>query len=480
VVGRVLIIDDEPSVGSLLMRTLASADLEVESYVDPEQGLTRLRERAFDFVVTDLRMPEIDGLEVLRRAKAIRPSCEVILITAHATVATAREALKRGALDYVCKPFSVEDELLPILLDGMRAGPADGESGAEPRAHLAFQEGTVVGRSPLFLTALQRAEKIAKTRSPVLLLGESGCGKEVFANLVHQLSPRAERPMIRVNCAALPESLLESELFGHTRGAFTGATRDQMGLFEAANGGTLFLDEIGEISPAVQPKLLRVLQDGELQRIGEPGRSQRVDVRVVAATNRDLLEAVRRGAFRQDLYYRLAVVPLELPALRERVDDLPDLIAHFAYRLGARVEFDEEAMSAMEAYPWPGNLRELANAVEHAVVLGDPPRLHLGDLPAALQEHARHASHEAPSSETDTLDEIEQRCILQALERTHFNRSRAARLLGITRRTLGYRIQKYGLDERIEAARGLPERPGPRSVRPGPPAGCAQVGAETG
>jgi DNA-binding NtrC family response regulator len=458
-VGRILVIDDEPQMGPLLYRGLGRAGLTVESFVDPEAGLARLREQPFDVLITDLRLPGIDGLEVLRRAKSIRPSCEAVVITAHASVGSAREALKRGAVDYLTKPFSVERELLPVIQGVLAAEPCKEPQGPEVDS-LSTPSGPI-GGSAVLRKVVERAHRVARSNAPVLLLGESGTGKEVFADWIHRLSSRSDRPLLRINCAALPDSLLESELFGHARGAFTGATRDREGIFAAADGGMLFLDEIGEMAPSVQPKLLRVLQDGEIQRIGESGRSQRVDVRVIAATNRDLREAVQRGTFRSDLYYRLAVVPIEIPPLREHVEDLPELIEHFMSRLGAKARFSGDALRAMERYGWPGNVRELANAVEHAVVLGHGPELQIGDLPAALQEAERQRAGELVYDDDGTLEAIEQRMILQALGRTHGNRTEAARLLGVTRRTLGYRIRKYGLETSIDSLRADAHTPDP-------------------
>jgi len=461
-VGRILVIDDEPQMGPLLQRILGRAGLAVESFVDPEAGLARLREQPFDVLVTDLRMPGIDGLEVQRRAKSIRPACETVLITAHATVGSAREALKRGAVDYLTKPFSVERELLPVI-QGVLASEPSAEA-LTPREDALTAMSRPIGESAALRKLGERADRVARSSAPVLLLGESGTGKEVFAEWIHRRSARSDKPLLRINCAALPDSLLESELFGHARGAFTGATRDREGIFAAADGGSLFLDEIGEMALNVQPKLLRVLQQGEVQRVGESGRSIRVDVRVIAATNRDLREAVKRGAFRSDLYYRLAVLPLEIPPLRERSEDLPELIQHFLNRLGAKARFSADALAAMQRYAWPGNVRELANAVEHAVVLGNGPELHVGDLPAALQEAEWQHAGEPAVDDDATLEAIEQRMILQTLERTHCNRTEAARLLGVTRRTLGYRIRKYGLEPSIDSLRN--EASAPVSQKP--------------
>ena len=457
--GHILVIDDEPQMGPLLQRALGAAGHFVECFQDPEDGLQRLRERRFDLLVTDLCMPGLDGLEVLGRARAIRPDCEVVVMTAHATVASARTALKHGAADYLTKPFGVEHELLPLVSSILAPDPCEPreEAGSSPIAdtHAADTRCDFpVGGSAVLQRALQRARKVAASTTPVLLLGESGTGKEIFAELVHELSPRRDRPLLRVNCAALSESLLESELFGHVRGSFTGAMRDREGIFAAADGGTLFLDEIGELSPNVQPKLLRVLQHGEIQRVGEAGRASRVDVRVIAATNRSLRDAVASGRFREDLYYRLAVVPLLLPPLRERREDVDALIEHFLARLKSRARFSPAALAALQRYGWPGNVRELANAVEHAVVLGSGPVLEVEDLPAAIQEaeqHHREGTRE--EDDDDTLESIEQRTILQTLARTRCNRTEAARLLGVTRRTLGYRIRKYGLEGTVTRLR---------------------------
>jgi two-component system NtrC family response regulator len=457
--GRILTVDDEPRVGVLLTKVFRAEGLEAESSVDPEEALRLLKERPFDIVITDLCMPRIDGLEMLRRARSIRPGCEVVVMTGYASVETAREALKRGAVDYITKPFSLEGELKPLVRSILQApaqeemeGPLEGLGAERPEALE-----NVVGDSESICSAIEKAGKIARSSAPVLLRGESGTGKEIFANLIHSLSPRASRPLIKVNCAALPESLLESELFGYTKGAFTGADGDRVGLFQAADRGTIFLDEIGEISPTFQPKLLRVLQDGEFHRVGEARRTVKVDVRVMAATNRNLEEAVSNGSFREDLYYRLNVIPLALPPLRDHIEDLPALIDHLVRNLrkGGRVHFSDEALEAMQSYHWPGNVRELANAVEYALVLGDPVSIGLGDLPVAIQdaERLRNERSLSEQEEAGTLEEIEMRCILQAMAKTEFNRTRAAGLLGITRRTLGYRIGKYDLEHQLETIR---------------------------
>ncbi len=457
--GSILVVDDEAQISSLLVRTFEAHGFEAESALDAETGLGRLKERPFDIVVTDLRLPGVDGLELLRRAKSIRPECEIVLMTGHATVETAREALKRGAVDYITKPFEIDDELLPLISEILRTS-AEVETEAEspppgsPPKEAEDSTARVIGSSELIRSLIEKARKVARSNAPVLLHGESGTGKDIFAHLIHQLSPRNADPMVRVNCAALPESLMESELFGYTRGSFTGAISDRTGLFQAANEGTMFLDEIGEIPIALQPKLLRVLQDGEFHRLGDAQHPVQVNVRVIAATNRDLEEAVQRGTFRRDLYYRLNVVPIEIPPLRNHLEDLPELIDHFMRKIGnpSGVRLSDAALETMRSYSWPGNVRELANAIEYALVLGEPPEIRIEDLPIAIQDHERVQKPllHAGEGDTNTLEGIEQRCILQAMARTHYNRTRAAQLLGITRRTLGYRIQKYELGDRLE------------------------------
>jgi DNA-binding NtrC family response regulator len=393
------------------------------------------------------------------------------MMTGYATVETAKEAIKRGAIDYITKPLDIDGELKPLLATIMASEPEE-ETQAEGLDDARTQDawGDFVGRGEATLRLLKKVTKVAHSDVPVLLQGQSGTGKEMISGLLHKLSRRSERPFIKVNCAALPETLLESELFGHIKGSFTGATSDRDGLFKAADGGTLLLDEIGEISLTFQPKLLRVLQDGEFHRVGDAQRSIKVDVRIVAATNRDLVKAVRSGDFREDLYYRLNVVPLELPSLRERIDDLPDLLDHFIAQAArkhvgyAKVHFSEEIIHVLTHYPWPGNVRELANAVESATVLAEATEIRLADLPLAIQDFARCMGEEVgsiresqASTTPETLEEIEMRCIIQSMVKTGFNRTRSADLLGVTRRTLSYRINKYELEDelaRLQATSG--------------------------
>jgi two-component system NtrC family response regulator len=460
--GRILILDDEEKMANLIARSLERSGYDAVAVAQPAEALNRLKEAKFDVMLTDLRMPGMDGLEILRRAKGIDPGIEVILMTAYASVDTVREAMKLGAVDYLEKPVSAEEDLKPLLARLLGGTPARAEKAPPAREASANAPGTgqlahhagIECASPVMQSLYRKALKVARSNASVLLRGESGTGKEVLADLVQANSTRADRPYLKINCGALPETLLESELFGHVRGSFTGAAGDREGMFAAANGGTLLLDEVGEVTPALQVKLLRVLQQGEYQRVGE-SITRKADVRVIAATNRPLEKLVESGEFRQDLYYRLNVVPLEIPPLRERREDLPQLMAHFLTRFspGHRMQLSDKARLALETYPWPGNIRELENAIEHAVVLAEGDTIELSDLPAAVQELAAKgdgiAMNPTAAVGSASLEEIEKNCLMQALERTNGNRTRAAQVLNITRRTLGYRLRKYGLEDEV-------------------------------
>lgn len=461
--GKILVLDDEEKMARLIARSLGREGYEAEACSDSAQALDLMKQSAFDVLVTDLRMPGFDGLEILKRAKEIDPGIDVILMTAYASVDTVREAMKLGAVDYLEKPVSAEDDLKPLLRRLLadaepreeKAKPA--RSQPAPSAPPPHQDSFPGVRcaSPVMDELYRKALKVAKSNASVLLRGESGTGKEVLADLIQQNSQRCDQPYVKVNCGALTETLLESELFGHVKGSFTGAHSDREGLFKAADGGTILLDEVGEVSAALQVKLLRVLQQGEFTPVGGT-RPVKVDVRVIAATNRDLESMVESGAFRQDLYYRLKVVPLEIPPLRERPEDLEALIQHFvkSYSPTGSANFSSQARTALETYKWPGNIRELENAVEHAMVLGESESITLQDLPAAIQdyritdEYSTDAGGSVPVGEA-SLEQIEKACLLQALEKTGGNRTRAARILNITRRTLGYRLRKYGLEDEV-------------------------------
>ncbi len=452
--GKVLIVDDEPRVGAILQEILRHEGYEVDFVERPVDALSQLKNIAFDVLITDLRMPVMNGLELLDRAKQIRPRCQVIVVTAFGAVDTARVALKHGAVDYITKPFSAERELIPVLdsifSSSNKKTQASEEEYSKIDAWKGRSERYVMGSSEEMKALFEVSKKVAMTEATVLVRGESGTGKEVFADGVCRFSLHSKGPFVKVNCTAIPEELLESTLFGHVKGSFTGADRDRNGLFMEANGGTIFLDEIGDISLRFQAKLLRVLETGEFHRVGEPRRT-RVKVRVIAATNRDLEKAVKDGDFREDLYYRLNVFPIRLPALREHPEDIPEFVDHFVLRYAKDcpvVRLSEEAMDALQAYDWPGNIRELANAIEYALVLGDPNCIQLHNLPLRIQEYYGHVdSSLLEDDEGDgTLGSIEARYILEAMRKEGNNRTRAAKSLGITRRALGYRLHKYGLD----------------------------------
>lgn len=463
---RLLILDDEERMASLLKRSLEREGYLVEAYSNPDEAVQALKERVFDVLLTDLRMPGMTGIDMLKRCKQISSHTEVILMTAYASVDTAREALKQGAVDYLIKPISAENDLKP-LLERLLANGSNDENPIVPQAYVTDRTptaeqladfdlnglGILESKSPAMKKIFEKLEKIARSEAAVLLRGESGTGKEVTADLIQRKSARAKKPFLKINCGALTETLLESELFGHVKGSYTGAVSDRLGLFATANGGTLLLDEIGEVSPALQVKLLRVLQSGEYTRVGD-SKAQRCNVRIIAATNRNLEAMIETGEFRQDLYYRLNVVPLFLPPLRERKEDLDAFIRFFALKFAPpecvpdRIRFTPEALHALHQYNWPGNVRELENAIEHALVLGHPEKLEIDDLPVALQGDVRPTllSNIQSSTQEASLEEIEKRCLLSALQKTAGNQTRAAKILGVTRRTLGYRIKKYGLE----------------------------------
>ncbi len=452
---NVLIVDDEEPMRHLLTVILSDRGYEVRAVSNGEDALRELAARDYDLVLSDVRMPRMDGLALLRKALELHPDLTFIVMSAYGTHDTAIEAMKAGAYDYVSKPFR-PDEVLLVLRKAEERLRLAGEN-RRLRSELAidYRIENVVGTSSAVEEVLRQVRKVAPTRATVLLTGESGTGKELAARAIHDLSPRAAMPFVAVNCGAIPGELLESELFGHVRGAFTDASRDRKGLAAEADGGTLFLDEIGELPPGLQVKLLRFLEDGEVRRVGD-SRSAKVDVRVVAATARDLPRAVKEGLFREDLYYRLRVVAIRLPPLRERVEDVPGLVAHFLAK-HRRLRPDApvtgvapEAMEVLRSHRWPGNVRELEHAVERAIVLAEGPELAVEDLPDEVRFAAR-APPEGPRGGEDlsvkrNFRALEERLIRDALERTGGNRTRAAELLDLSYRALLYKIKEYGID----------------------------------
>jgi DNA-binding NtrC family response regulator len=448
---RVLIVDDETAILDTLRILLKREGFAVETAVGGQQGIDRMHEVKPDVLLSDVRMPGVGGLEVLLAARELDPSLPVILMTAQASLQTAIRAVNEGAYYYIQKPFA-NDELLAIVRRASESRQLKRENQALKTEIRRRDRGDAVrpiGRSRSFVESLKLAETVGPTDSTVLISGESGTGKEVLARYLHELSGRSEGPFVSINCGALPENLLESELFGHVRGSFTGAVRDKQGLFVAAKGGTFFLDEVGEMSPATQVKLLRVLQEREVIPVGAT-EAVPVDVRIVAATNRDLDEEIRRGGFRSDLFYRLNVITLHLPPLRDRPDDVPLLAVYFLQRFaasrGRTVRLAPETLEAMQGYDWPGNVRELENALERAAVMTPGEEIGPGALPAKITERAPQPLVQASLPPNPTLEIIERAYIHWVLQAEGGNKTRAAEVLGIDPSTLYRKLLRYGME----------------------------------
>ncbi len=444
--ARILVVDDQEMMRDSLAATLVREGHEVIAAGDGAAAVARLQGPArFDLVISDLKMPKMTGIELLAEVKRLRADLPVVLMTAFATVQTAVEAMKLGAYDYIQKPFDGEE--IKMLVDRTLEHSRLKLENAALRSMNEFSTPRpMVGQSQVMTDIRKRIELVAKSNATVLIRGESGTGKEVVARAIHLASDRRERPMLAVNCAALSENLLESELFGHEKGAFTGADRLRRGRFELADGGTLLLDEISEIAPSLQAKLLRVLQESTFERVGS-SISQQVDVRVVATTNRDLEQSVSDGKFRQDLFYRLNVVPIELPPLRQRSEDVPELCRHFLSNISKRDKsafrhIESEAVRVMQKYNWPGNVRELQNIIERAVVLeADPGVVRAETIEPWLQSKIGVAAAESLAGKP--LADIEKQVILSTLERFKGHRIKTAGALGIGVRTLGMKIKRW-------------------------------------
>jgi len=449
---RVLVVDDEQSMRDLLAIMLRQAGYEVSVADGGEAAIERLKAESFDLILTDLRMRKVDGLTVLKAAKEHAPRTVVLVVTAYASTETAVEAMKLGAYDYITKPFKL-DELKVTVANALERHRLREENLALKR-QLHRERGfeNFVGRSPKILDVFETIRKTADSGSTVMITGESGTGKELVAQALHWESSRRGGPFVSVNCGAVPETLMESELFGHVKGAFTGAVASTEGLFAAADGGTLFLDEITEIPHTVQVKLLRAVQERQIRRVGDT-RDVKIDVRLIAASNRDLGRAVTDGLLREDLFYRLNVIPIHLPPLRDRREDIPPLIAHFIKKLSNEVGrpvrgVAPDALAVLEQYHWPGNIRELENVVERAIVLGSSELLEVDGLPAGLrQPRDRHdVPLELPAEGLDLeamLDRIEHRYMQLALERVGGVQTRAAELLRVSFRQFRYKLQKF-------------------------------------
>jgi two-component system, NtrC family, response regulator AtoC len=496
---QILVVDDEANLRRVLSAQLARDGYEVHTAEDGEAALAFLKEHHIDLVITDLRMPRVDGMDLMRAALRDDPSRPVVMITAHGTVETAVEALKTGAFDYITKPFDQNDVRIVVKKALRTRDLANSDATRDLAPAAAPKEGAarfgIIGESPPIAELYTILQRVADTPTTVLITGESGTGKELVARALHENSSRRDKPFIKVNCAAIPRELMESELFGYERGAFTGAVGSKPGRFELASGGTLFLDEIGEIPNEMQVKLLRVLQESEFERVGGI-KTIRVDVRLVAATNRDLKKEIAGGSFREDLFYRLNVVPIALPALRERRTDIPHLCRYFIAKFNARLKknvegIEPEAVERLNAYGWPGNIRELENVIERALLFADGARIRLDDLPeelrgpssrgarAPVEEAPGEASGRAPEatpipppvapptpgaeddeegapSEGDGLKEqvkaamrgFERELIIRALRQTQSNVTHAARLLKISRKGLQLKMKELSLRER--------------------------------
>ncbi|MBD3869128.1 MAG: sigma-54-dependent Fis family transcriptional regulator [Acidobacteria bacterium] len=452
---HLLVVDDEGHQREMLASLLGRAGYQVSTAVNGEEALAQVNAGEFDLVLTDQRMPVMDGIQLLERLQADCGNLPVVLMTAYGSVSSAVQAMKYGAADYLTKPFD-KDELIVVVEKVLRHRRLEDEV-AQLHGVLQdrFRVGGIIGSSPPMQDLFNMIQRLASTDVPVLIEGESGTGKELVARAIHQEGTRASGPFIATNCAAIPESLMESEFFGHDRGAFTGAENSRAGFFEQADGGTLFLDEVGAMRIDLQAKLLRVLQDKVVQRLGSTVAKQ-VNVRILAATCEDLGEAIRNKTFRDDLYYRLSVVPVRLPPLRERTEDIPLLVEHFLGRASSRFGRDDlalmpEVMDRMMVHPWPGNVRELENCIERMVLMAPADRrLSVKDLPPALVPGsgggARGDGEFSLPAGGVNLQELEEKLIRQALTRTRGALRPAASLLGISYKTLQYRIKKYGLD----------------------------------
>ena len=446
----ILVVDDRAPNRELIREALDDSAYKISEAQTGSEALEHLQRQATDLVITDMQMPGMSGVELLKRLRSRYPNIVVVLVSAFATVASAVEAMKLGAHDYLTHPLDIDELRLVIQRALDRHIRIDQRRRSDPVGQRAGFE-NILGRSKELLGVLEQATRAARTGSTVLIQGETGTGKELLACGIHSLSARSTKPFITINCGAIPKDLLESELFGHVKGSFTGAFTDRKGQVEAADGGTLFLDEVGELPPELQVKLLRLIQNAEIQKLGA-ARSARIDVRVVAATHRDLAAMVQEGAFREDFYYRLNVIPLKLPSLRDRREDLPELLEFFFERSCSKYErptlrLGNGVLERLLMYRWPGNIRELENVVERIVVLTPDNEVGIADLPQFL--------HPDPDPvEAIRLDlppngicfgDLEQEVLLRALEQSNWNQSKAARLLGMSRKTLSYRVQKYHL-----------------------------------
>jgi DNA-binding NtrC family response regulator len=448
---NILIVEDEPKMLRLLELNLAEEGYTIFLAADAEAGLRVLRQEPIDLVLTDLKLPGMSGLGLLQEIKQLSASLPVVVMTAYGTVETAVEAMKAGASDYVLKPFSLEEIKLIVRKELQVHRLIEENRSLREALGKRYEFRNIVARSAAMQEVLATVARVAPTNSTVLLGGESGVGKDLIARAIHQHSRRASGPFVKINCTAIPENLLESELFGYEKGAFTGATTNKPGRFELADKGTIFLDEVGDVPPAIQVKLLGVLQERQFERLGS-NKTLKVDVRLVAATNRDLRAALEQGTFREDLYYRLNVVPISIPPLREHKEDIPYLVEHFLEKFSQESakpirRIAPEALERLMGFHWPGNVRELENIIERAVAFTSSEVLEIGDIRLDVLPSKPAATPLTFLPEGMTLEQWEDEMIREALRRSNNNKSQAARLLGLSRNALRYRLSKMGLPD---------------------------------
>jgi DNA-binding NtrC family response regulator len=454
--ATILIVEDEARMRRLLELDLSEAGYQTFSSADAEKGLDLLRREQIDLVLTDLKLPGQGGLEFLQAAKRLNGALPVVVMTAYGSVETAVEAMKAGASDYVLKPFALAEMRLVVQKELDVRSLREENRNLREALGRQYNHPNVVARSVKMQEVLALVERVAATPSTVLIGGESGVGKDLIAHLIHQRSSRSSGPFVKINSTAIPENLLESELFGYEKGAFTGAVASKPGKFELADKGTLFLDEIGDVPPATQVKLLRVLQEREFERLGGT-RTVKVDVRLIAATNRDLRAALEQGTFREDLYYRLNVVPIDIPPLREHKEDIPDLANLFLLRLAQKSQkklegIKPEAVRRLMDFHWPGNVRELENIVERACALAPGPFIEASDIQIDHVAGRNHSGQSPLLPEGKTLDQWEDELIREAYRRANGNKSEAARMLGLSRNALRYRLEKIGIPDESSKA----------------------------
>lgn len=445
---KVLIVEDEKNMIWALTKALEAENYDISSVMRGDDAIEKLNLVNPDIVLLDIKLPGKDGISILKEIRATNNTIPVIMMTAHGTLDNAIQAIKLGATDYLSKPFDLEEMKL-VVQKSLKFGKISSELIFLKSELNKGLKSTIIGDSEAMANVIKTAEQVAPSNATILISGESGTGKEVLADYIYKLSVRSNETFIKVNCGALAESLLESELFGHEKGSFTGAINRKLGRFERAHGGTIFLDEIGEMSLSTQVKLLRVLQQKEFERVGGV-ETLTVDVRIIAATNRNLLDMIEKGTFREDLYYRLNVIPIEIPALRNRKEDIPLLLEHFFGYFASIMKRDKigisiEAMECLKNYEWKGNIRELENMVERMVILSRSQIIMLEDLPKELRVNLTDNNLFTLPERGIKLDELEKDLIIQALSRTNQNQTRAANLLGISRHTLLYRLEKYNV-----------------------------------